>query len=315
MGAAIMISKMLQLSGAVADLMYQVEQVPVAGEEAVVRGFSIAPGGGFNAMVAAKRAGIAVHYGGALGTGPFADIVAKGLADEGIELVRTRDPERDQGCCSVLIDQTGERTFIASDGAEGHATFPDLAQLDLGDYDWTLLSGYALHYAGSRDVLKTWLSTIGQAPNLVFDPSPMIASIPEHVLEPALNRATWISANAREAAVLTGLNDPELAAKSLAANRPTGGGAVVRNGALGCIVATAQNCTVLPAFQVEIVDTNGAGDTHIGSFLARLSQGDTPIEAAQYANVAAALSITQIGPASAPERDLVMKATQQKQAG
>ena len=50
--------RLLQISGVVVDLLYQVEAVPAPGEEAIVTGFSIEPSGGFNAMVAAKRTGM-----------------------------------------------------------------------------------------------------------------------------------------------------------------------------------------------------------------------------------------------------------------
>lgn len=307
--------RLLQMSGVVADLLYEVDHVPAAGEEAIVRGFSITPGGGFNAMVAAKRAGMMVCYGGSIGSGPFANIVREGLNAEGIPFLRTQDLERDQGCCSVLIDQDGERTFVASDGAEGHVTADALAQISFSDFDWTLLSGYALHYAGSRDVLQSWLNSDAPISNLVFDPSPIVAAIPQEALSAALNRATWVSANAREAAILTGKSNLAEAAKALAASRPASGGVVVRNGSDGCLVATHQYCREVPACRVQAVDTNGAGDTHVGSFIARLSRGDDPVRAAEYANVAAALSTTQKGPATAPTRAAVKEATQKKEAG
>lgn len=308
-------SRLLQMSGVVADLLYEVDDVPAAGEEALVNGFAIAPGGGFNAMVAAKRAGMKVCYGGSIGSGPFASIVQEGLNAEGIPFLRAQDLIRDQGCCSVLIDKNGERTFVASDGAEGHATEDALAEINFPDFDWVLLSGYALQYKGSRDVLRKWLETDISMSNLVFDPSPIVAAIPSEILGAALKRASWISANAREAAVLTGKSSPVGAAKTLAASRPAGGGAIVRNGSKGCILATTQNCLEIPAYRVQVVDTNGAGDTHVGSFIARLSQGDDPVKAAEYANVAAAFSTTQKGPATAPTCAEVKEAILRKEAG
>ena len=149
--------RLLQISGVVVDLLYQVEAVPAPGEEAIVTGFSIEPGGGFNAMVAAKRAGMDVSYGGALGNGPFARTVRDGLNAETIPFLRPQDVERDQGCCTVLIDRSGERTFVASDGAEGHVTLDALISLSASNFEWTLLSGYALHYKGSCPAIQDWL--------------------------------------------------------------------------------------------------------------------------------------------------------------
>ncbi|UWR04054.1 ribokinase [Ruegeria conchae] len=310
-----MTNRLLQMSGVVADLLYQVEAVPAVGEEAIVKGFSIAPGGGFNAMVAAKRAGMMVFYGGSIGSGPFANIIREGLNTEGIPFLRAQDLTRDQGCCTVMIDPQGERTFVASDGAEGHVTAEDLTQISFAEFDWTLLSGYALHYTGSRDALHQRLSSVARINNLVFDPSPIIASLPHEVLQTVLRRARWISANAREAAVLTGHTDPVAAARALAETRPDDGGTVVRLGEDGCILARPDALHHIPAYRVQAVDTNGAGDTHVGSFIARMARGDTPKEAAIYANVAAALSTTQQGPATAPTQAVVADALNKKEAG
>ena len=309
-----MSARLLQISGVVVDLMYTVDAVPTRGEEAIVNGFSIAPGGGFTAMVAAKRAGMDVHYGGALGTGPFARIAREGLNVEGIALLRPQDTERDQGCCTVMIDQTGDRTFVASDGAEGHATVQALEGLNAASFDWTLLSGYALHYTGSRAALTEWLKSDAQLSRLVFDPSPLVAALSPEALAAARARATWISANAREASVMTGASDLVQAAKALAREMPAEGGAVVRDGSNGCIVATADYCETLRAHAVTPVDTNGAGDTHLGSFIARLAEGDRPVQAARYANVAAGLSTIKHGPATAPEKAEVIAEMNMKEA-
>ncbi|WP_171180435.1 PfkB family carbohydrate kinase [Ruegeria sp. HKCCD8929] len=309
-----MSARLLQMSGVVVDLLYSVAAVPAPGEEAIVDSFSIKPGGGFNAMVAAKRAGMDVWYGGALGTGPFARIVREGLNQEAIPFLRPQDTERDQGCCTVLIDQTGERTFIASDGAEGHATAQALSQVTASGFDWTLLSGYALHYKGSCWAMQDWLQSDAPISNLVFDPSPVVSALPADALEAARARATWISANAREAAILTGITDPVEAARALASEIPKDGGAVVRDGRNGCVIATDELCERVPAYPVTPVDTNGAGDAHLGSFIARLAQRSNPLDAARYANVAAALSTTKKGPATAPEKEEVAAAMNRKEA-
>ena len=310
-----MTGRLLQMSGVIVDLIYEVETVPTAGEEATVTGFSIAPGGAFNAMVAAKRAGMDVTYGGTLGTGPFADITRQGLAEAGIPSLRNPIPFLDQGCSTVLVDRNGERTFIAKDGADGHATAEALAAIDSAAFDWVLLSGYALYYAESRDAFQSWLSQDNTIPNLVFDPSPMVADIPAPVRETALQRARWISANAQEAGFLTGKTEPADAAAALAAERPASGGAIVRMGAKGCIVSTGGKCQHVAGFPVEAIDTTGAGDAHLGNFIARLDAGDDPFEAARYANVAAALSTTKKGPATGPEKDAVLAAINDHEAG
>jgi sugar/nucleoside kinase (ribokinase family) len=290
-------SRLVQLSGVVVDHVYRVRRVPDPGTEAEVLSASLSPGGGFNAMAAARRMGLGVAYAGTLGTGPFADLAMTAMADEGIAVLRPRLQAADQGCCTVMIDDQGERTFLYAEGADGMVAEADLAGLRLASDDWCLLSGYALLYQGSRAALTRWLRAGGH--RLLFDPSTVVAMIPRDVREAALAAAHWVSANRAEAEVLTGSGDPATAAAALAA-RP--GGAVVRDGARGAWVAVSGGVPVhVPPLAVTSIDTNGAGDTHVGSFIAALALDRSPVESCRLANIAAALSTTREGPATAPE--------------
>jgi sugar/nucleoside kinase (ribokinase family) len=300
-----MTGRLVQLSGVVVDLVFKVRALPASGHEATVTGFAQSPGGGFNAMVAARRAGLAVGYGGTLGTGPFADTVAAALEAHGIAVLRPRLPGRDQGLCTVLVEPGGERSFVAAEGADGVVTDAALADLPLGPQDWLLLSGYALGYRGSRAALTRWLAKGGRR-QLVFDPAPLVAELDPTARKAALAAALWISANRVEAQVLTGSGDPAQAATALAAGRD-GGGAVVRCGADGCWLALpGQAASHIPPHPARAVDTNGAGDTHIGAFIACLARGETPADAARLANIAAALSTETEGPATAPDLPTLM---------
>ena len=77
-------------------------------------------------------------------------------------------------------------------------------------------------------------------------------------------------------------------------------------GKTGTLVATADTRELCPAFSVNAVDATAAGDTFDGAFLAELLAGRPPLEAARYANAAAALSTTGYGAvAPMPTRDQV----------
>lgn len=295
-------SRLVQLTGPVVDLLYRVREMPASGEEAVVTGFASEIGGGYNAMVAARRAGIAAAFGGRLGTGPFAAMIRAAMEEQGMQFLAASLPDHDQGSCVVLIEPSGERSFVAWPAAEGIMSAGQLDGLHLAPDDWVMFSGYTLLYPESGGELARWLSSGRALPPVVFDPTPLVAEIPAERLTPVMDCAAWISANAREAEVLTGEPDPERAALTLAAPRA---GALVRLGAGGCLLASGGRCHLVPAPQVAPVDTNGAGDTHIGSFIAELALTGDALRAARYASVAAALSITRTGPATAPERAAV----------
>jgi sugar/nucleoside kinase (ribokinase family) len=76
---------------------------------------------------------------------------------------------------------------------------------------------------------------------------------------------------------------------------------VVRDGANGAWLALpGRTARHIPPHPVRPVDTNGAGDTHVGAFVAALASGHAPATACRLANIAAALSTTKEGPATAP---------------
>ncbi len=82
---------------------------------------------------------------------------------------------------------------------------------------------------------------------------------------------------------------------------PSLSGLVVRDGARGCDVYSRDGSPEhVGSPTVVAVDTNGAGDVHVGAFLAALARGEDPVRAARSANEAAAVAVTRLGPATAP---------------
>ncbi len=289
---------LLQLSGMVVDLVQRVDHLPAPGEEVETSESRMTAGGGFNAMAAARRMGVPVTYGGMLGQGPLAEIVAGALRAEGIAIAVERRAAMDQGSCIVIVDRTGERSFITYHGAEREVDLAHVVSLSASSYDYALLTGYSLYKPGSAAAFLQWFETLSRPPRLFFDPCPVVGEIPRATLDKAMQRADWVSANAEEARVLTGEKDAAAAAAALSAGRT---GALVRLGRDGCWLAHAGSVRHVPGFAVETIDTNGAGDTHDGGFLASLILGYGAGDAAVIANAAAALSTTRLGPATAPD--------------
>ncbi len=94
--------------------------------------------------------------------------------------------------------------------------------------------------------------------------------------------------NQHEAAALTGAASPQDAIPRLLQDVPA---VVVTLGADGCVYATPTDTAWVPAPQVTVVDTTGAGDTFCGVLAARLAGGDPIDDALTLASAAAALSV------------------------
>ena len=106
---------------------------------------------------------------------------------------------------------------------------------------------------------------------------------------------------------LTGLQNPDAIADFyLGLGAPL---VALKMGAEGSLIATRDGRHRLAPYKVAAVDATGAGDTFDGSFLSRLLEGDDPVAAGRYANVAAALSTTGYGAVTPiPRKEAVLEA-------
>lgn len=294
--------RLLHMGGAVVDFVYRADGFPAAGAEVVAEDFAMVAGGGFNMMVAAARSGLRVAFGGSHGAGPHGDFVRQAMLEAGIEILQPPDPARDTGNCVVLVTPDGERSFLSWPGAEGHLRDADLASVRPRAGDHVFVSGYTLSYPHSRDALLRWLDALDGSVPVVFDPAPVVESIPPDLLGLVLARTNWLSANASEMRSITGLDDVHAQLRALLDGLcPQATGVVVRSGARGAWLGLpGREPLHVPSFDVRAVDTNGAGDTHLGAFVAALARGEEPASALGYANAAAAISVTRRGGSSAP---------------
>jgi sugar/nucleoside kinase (ribokinase family) len=293
-------TRLLHLGNVVVDVVLHVPALPEPGGDVFATGAQTAAGGGFNVMAAAARQGLAVAYGGVIGTGPFAALALTACAAEGVEVLQPAKPGLDTGFVITVVDATGERTFLTSRGAEATLSPADLDPVRPAPGDAVYLSGYGLAHPSNAAALLGWLGRLGDDHVVAVDPGPLAGALPDGALRPVLDRADWVACNARESALLTGSADPGEALRVLSGRLPRAG-ILVRVGRDGCLLSLPGSPPEhVPGFAVEAVDTNGAGDTHSGVFLAALASGAAPAEAVRRANAAAALSVTRAGPATGP---------------
>jgi len=297
-------ARLVALSSAVVDYIYQIDQFPHAGEEETARGFMRAVGGGFNMMAAAARSGLPVAFAGIHGCGEHGVLLRQTLQQEGIAILSHPHETMDNGHCLVFVTDDGERSFISAPGAEAHFDPTLLENVVLVPHDWLFASGYALVYPECAKTLIRWIAQYGGTSPLIFDPAPIVEDIPPDVLQHILQRSHWLSCNDKEAMVIAGSGTiDKMAARLLYEHCPQAAGVVVRAGRHGCYFLTREGENAhIPAFSVEAIDTNGAGDTHIGAFIAAMLMGKKTKEALYYANAAAAISVTRRGGSMAPTR-------------
>lgn len=113
------------------------------------------------------------------------------------------------------------------------------------------------------------------------------------VIHETIGMADLTLASIEEGQLLTGLTDADAIVDTYL--RYGAQMVVLKLGPEGALLANAEGRLHVKGHRVATVDATGAGDAFAGGFLARLIAGDSPDEAARYANAVAALSTTGFG--------------------
>lgn len=283
-----------------ADLTIYTERLPQPGETVHGNGFAVNPGGkSANQAVAASKLGGRVSLIGAVGEDPNGIMLLDSTASAGVDVSRVRRSDTATGVAVISVDARGENSIIISAGANGtlspadvdFAAFRDAAVvclcLEVG-IDTVVAAAQAGHDAGATVLLN--LSPYAEVPEL-------LAGLSDVLL-----------VNAHEAALFLGSEafipgaDAEAEAWEPVRSQFADRGlqrVLVTLGSQGSVVldstARGEQLTRIAPTRVNAVDTTGAGDAFTGAVAARLAAGDSLVDAASFASVAAALAATKKG--------------------
>ena len=267
-------------------------------------------GGGFNALVAARRMGAEAISLSPIGTGPHASMIEAALAREGIVDAGPRVDGVDNGFCVAMIGHDAERTFISTKGAE--TMTPETAWADfvrtMSPGDVLYIDGYLMDHPANREAAEAALRVLPEGVRVLLDVSPVIGipeSLPTHHAIISMN-----SVEARAIAKQSRL-DGYLPFDSLSCRlaQTLGRDTLIRLGASGAYFARSASpdsetsAAHIPTPTIDAVDTNGAGDAHTGVLAASLALGIPLERGLVLANCAGALASTVPGPASCPTRE------------
>ena len=299
------------------DLAVRGDALPGPGGDvwAVDEGMHV--GGGFNALVAARRMGAEAISLSPIGSGPHSSLIQAALEHEEITDLGPHIAGIDNGFCIAFTDRTGERTFISTKGAETMS--PASAWADfvrtMHPGDVLYIDGYLMDHPANREAAEAALRVLPKGVRVLLDVSPVIgipSALPSDGVIVSMNHreAQEIARQRGDASVRNQCLQPREAARAMLAalDRPV----LLRAGAEGayfvrsCDAALSASDTdpsYIPTPRVEAIDTNGAGDAHSGVLAASLALGIPMKRALLFANCAGALSTTVVGPASCPTRE------------
>jgi sugar/nucleoside kinase (ribokinase family) len=284
------------LGGLVADTVVRpLEALPPAGRLAEVQEISLRAGGcAINTATWLARLGVDVAVVGQVGKDALGDFLLGVLGSRRInhQGVRT-DPDHPTSASVVLVDGTGERSFLHVPGAGG--------ALPAGTIDkaW-LFHGDALHIAGALALPALdgppLAHLLHQAQDRrlytsldpVWDPSGRWDRVGA-----SLAHLDLLFANMEEAAAISGCGHPGAAADWLRARGVRE--VALKLGAQGSYICGDEGSGTFGPIPVSPVDGTGAGDAFVAAYLFARRSGWPIPAAARFANAAGAFATTTVG--------------------
>ena len=264
------------------DFVVTAARVPAPGETILGRDFRTFPGGkGANQAVASARAGGAsTRMLLALGNDAHAEPIEASLRAAGVKLDIVRAASEATGVAFICVADSAENAITVAPGANAtlHAThLPPLGQV----------SHLLLQLETPLPVVQAWAAAARDAGVVVVLNAAPAAFLPAELL----GCVDILIVNEGELAMLAG-PDGDIDARMQRLGVEC---VVVTLGPRGCRAWRGGESLSQPGFEVQALDTTGAGDTFCGTLVAALSRGEAFASALRRATAASALACTKMG--------------------
>jgi ribokinase len=283
------------------DLVVRGPRLPVPGQTVIGGEFYQAAGGkGANQAVAAARAALQpVTFIGAVGDDNHGREALERFKSENLvcDFLKVA-PGEASGVALILVDEAGQNLISVASGANAR-----LSPEDIDAIPDSIFAGAKVFLTCLETPLATVAHGLRRAKQgglvTVLNPAPASREIIEAGL---LKLVDILTPNAGEAALLAGFTadgpNAENELNALHAAQTLQGlgcrNVIVTLGSRGCLVVEEQSQHV-PGRAVRAIDATSAGDAFNGALAVALSEGRSLVDAAEWANAAAAISVTRRG--------------------
>lgn len=294
-------SKILVIGSSNTDMVIKTEKMPAPGETILGGTFLMNPGGkGANQAVAAARLGGKVTFITKRGNDLFGNQAVGLFMREGIDSQYVvKDMNLPSGVALITVDASGENSIVVAPGSNGNLQPADIPEKVFNPAKCKiLLLQLEIPIATVEFSAK---KAAEKGIKVVLNPAPA------QPLSDSLLADTWlITPNEIEAEILTGIKITDLVSAEESASALMKKGVknvIITMGASGAYVKSHEFTGMVDGIKVNALDTTAAGDVFNGALAVCLSEEKGIKDAVDFANQAAAISVTRLGAqASAPYR-------------
>ena len=268
--------------------------VPAFGqqERLVEEGTLTVGGSGAIMACAAARLGLRVGFVGVVGEDPFGGFIREELTSRRVD---TRgllvDPHRPTGI-TVVLSRGEDRALLTAPGTVGDLRASLVDPEILRSARHIHISSFFLQRLLRADLPALFDQVHAAGITTSIDPNWDPEERWDGGLLGLLSATDLFLPNSAEARAITGIDDIDVAAGSLAER---GGTVAIKFGDGGGMVVRGEEAVRVPGIQVEVVDTTGAGDTFDAGYLAGQLAGWPMQRCMALANVCGGLSTRAAG--------------------
>ncbi len=277
--------KIYVIGSTVVDMIINVDHLPTTKADIHISSQTASMGGcAYNVSDTVRNFGSPSVLFSPVGTGIYGDFVRNGLRKKG--LISPIPPvDMDNGCCYCFVEESGERTFVSYHGAEYLIQSEWLEEIDVEEVHSIYICGLEIEEKTGENIVK-WLEKHPQIP-VFFAPGPRIMRIDASLLDRLYKLHPVMHLNDDEIKEYFATEDVNQAMVDMYAK--TENTVIVTLGDKGAAWYDGTEVHFAPPVKVNsVVDTIGAGDSHIGAVMAGLYNGKTMAEAITDANKVAA---------------------------
>lgn len=165
------------------------------------------------------------------------------------------------------------------------------------EYDSVYICGYEIEGDGGDQIID--FLEKNRNLKVYYAPGPRITYISKEKHDRIVSLHPVLHLNEKEAADFTGCGSTEEAAEKL--EQLTGNSVIITAGSKGAYLQENGQGTLIPSEKAEVVDTIGAGDSHIGAVISAVMSGKTLQDAVKMANKVSATVVGVEGPSISRE--------------
>ncbi|MGN1163870.1 MAG: carbohydrate kinase family protein [Candidatus Ornithospirochaeta sp.] len=225
-----------------------------------------------------------------IGSGIYGDYVKKELGERNIPIFRT-SPEP-HGACICLVEESGERSFIAYHGVEYKFSREWISPSLAASFSSVYICGLEIEEDTGEEIVA--FLEENQFPSVYFAPGPRLLTIGESLISRLFQLSPIIHLNDQEITSFTRVSDIRESMKILYGK--SGNDVIVTLGKDGAVLYDGKEFIYRESRESVVVDTVGAGDSHLGSYMAFRSRGYEKDVALEKANLIASEVVRHRGP-------------------